>query len=328
MWENAVYINDDYQISEKLFMNYGFRLSMLNPGKGNNNKGETTKSTVNFEPRVMANYEFNKNNTVRAGYTRLTQSVQTLSNGGYGQMVNNDVWLNLNKPLTMDQVNLSYTKKFDKGYEITGDVFYKKMANLVDYKDDAGVDISDNVKNNLLFNGIGRAYGFELLAKKTKGRLTGWISYTLSKTERKIEGINKGNWYNANSDKTHNLSVVASYELSPSITFSGAFVYSTGNAVTFPVGKYEIDGQTMFQYGKRNSNRMPAYHRLDLNATYERKTTKRFKSSWSVGVYNAYGRKNPYVINFLQDENNPDKIKGVQTTLFSVVPNISYNFKF
>lgn len=328
MWENAVYINDDYQISEKLFMNYGFRLSMLNPGKGNNNKGETTKSTVNFEPRVMANYEFNKNNTVRAGYTRLTQSVQTLSNGGYGQMVNNDVWLNLNKPLTMDQVNLSYTKKFDKGYEITGDVFYKKMANLVDYKDDAGVDISDNVKNNLLFNGIGRAYGFELLAKKTKGRLTGWISYTLSKTERKIEGINKGNWYNANSDKTHNLSVVASYELSPSITFSGAFVYSTGNAVTFPVGKYEIDGQTMFQYGKRNSNRMPAYHRLDLNATYERKTTKRFKSSWSVGVYNAYGRKNPYAINFLQDENNPDKIKGVQTSLFSVVPNISYNFKF
>jgi hypothetical protein len=210
---------------------------------------------------------------------------------------------------------------------VTSEVFYKKMANLVDYKDGLAVDVLDNVENNLLYNGIGRAYGFELLAKKTKGRLTGWVSYTLSKTERKIDGINEGNWYNANSDKTHNLSVVASYELTPAITFSGAFVYSTGNAVTFPVGVYNIDGQTVFQYGARNSNRMPAYHRLDLNVTYEPKTTKRFKSSWSFGVYNIYGKQNPYTISFEKDMFT-NTIRAKQETLLSIVPNVAYNFKF
>lgn len=327
MWESALYFNDDYKISEKLFMNYGVRLSMLNRGKDIEKDEETSKRYINFEPRLMLNYEFNKNNSIRAGYTRLTQNLQTLNNGGYGQFINNDIWLNLKKPLTMDQVNLAYTKKFNKGYEVTSEVFYKKMANLVDYKDGLAVDVLDNVENNLLYNGIGRAYGFELLAKKTKGRLTGWVSYTLSKTERKIDGINEGNWYNANSDKTHNLSVVASYELTPAITFSGAFVYSTGNAVTFPVGVYNIDGQTVFQYGARNSNRMPAYHRLDLNVTYEPKTTKRFKSSWSFGVYNIYGKQNPYTISFEKDMFT-NTIRAKQETLLSIVPNVAYNFKF
>ncbi|MCS3530185.1 TonB-dependent siderophore receptor [Chryseobacterium sp. JUb7] len=325
MWENAVYADDDFKISDKLFMNFGLRLSMLSQGK---NKAAESKSYVNLEPRVMVNYAFNKNNNIRFGYSRNTQSIQTLNSSAGGGIANNDVWINLKKPQVGDQLNLAYTRKLNNGYEFTGEVFYKKMSNLVDYKDGVEMNVLDNVESNLLYNGKGRAYGLELLAKKTKGRFTGWFSYTLSKTERRIDGINNSNWYNASQDKTHNFSIVANYQLAPSWTLSGAFVYSTGSAATFPIGKYEIGGETILQYGARNSNRMPAYNRLDVNLTYEPNTTKRFKSSWSMGVYNVYGRKNPYAVTFEQDSNNPDKINTVQTSILSLVPNISYNFKF
>ncbi|ANF50685.1 collagen-binding protein [Chryseobacterium glaciei] len=332
MWENALYINDDFKITDKFFINYGVRLSMLSSGEktseteesGNNN---FAKSYTNLEPRLMLNYEFNKSNSLRIGYTRNTQNIQTLSSTSNENLAN-DLWINLRKPETADQINIGYTKKFKSDYEISIETFYKKMSNLVDYKDGVEVNVLDNIENNLLYNGHGRAYGLEFLAKKTSGRLTGWLSYTLSKTERKIDGINDGEWYNAQQDKTHNLSIVTSYQLTPKWTLSGAFVYSTGNAVTFPVGRYESGDQTILQYGKRNSNRMPAYHRLDINATYEPITNKRFKSSWSFGIYNVYGRSNPFSVTFQPQLVDPNGIQTVKTSLFSIVPNVTYNFKF
>jgi predicted porin len=205
------------------------------------------------------------------------------------------------------------------------------MSNIIDYKD--GLDVNgalfeDDFQSNLLHNGTGRAYGLEILAKKTTGKFTGWLSYSLSKSERKIEGINNGNWYNATNDKTHNVSIVGSYEFTPSWAFSGAFVYSTGNAVTYPVAKYEIDGQTMLEYGARNSNRMPAYHRLDLSVTHEFKNTGKFKKSLIIGAYNVYGRANPYTIDFKTEENNPGVVKAQQSVLFRFVPSIGFDFKF
>jgi hypothetical protein len=176
--------------------------------------------------------------------------------------------------------------------------------------------------------GKGRAYGLEIIAKKKSGKLTGWISYTLSKTERKINGINDNNWYNARMDKTHDLSIVATYQLNPKWTVSGLFVYSTGNAVTFPTGKYELNGQTVFQYSNRNADRMPAYHRMDLSATYEPESNKRFRGSWTFGIYNLYGRENAYIINFEDNPDRPGTTRAMQTSLFRWVPNITYNFKF
>jgi len=163
------------------------------------------------------------------------------------------------------------------------------------------------------------------MAKKTTGKLTGWFSYTLSKTQRQNNEINNGGWYNASYDRTHNLSLVANYQLTPKWTLSGAFVYATGNTITYPGAKYVIGDREYLQYGERNGGRIPASHRLDINATYEPKTDKRFKSSWSFGVYNVYGRHNPYRISF---DSNQGIVQPKQTSFVSWVPNITYNFKF
>jgi hypothetical protein len=330
MWENALYINDNYKFSDKLTFNYGFRLSSYNSkSKGTEKFQETEKTNLNFEPRLMVSYDINKNNNVNISYTRNAQGIQTLSPNTGVQL--NDLWINLAKPQISDQINLGYTKKINSGYEINADIYYRKMSNIIDYKD--GLDVNNalfesDFQSNLLYNGIGRAYGLEILAKKTTGRLTGWLSYSLSKTERKIDGINNNNWYNATNDKTHNLSIVANYELSQRWTLSGAFVYSTGNAFTYPVSKYEIDGQAVLEYGARNSSRMPDYHRLDLSATYEFRNAGRFKKSLIFSLYNVYGRANPYSINFTSEANNPGIIKAQQSVLFRLVPSVGFDFKF
>ena len=329
MWENAVYINDDYKLNDKIFINYGLRASMLSSDRNIRNSNSTVdneaKSYFNLEPRVMVNYEFNKNNSINGGYNRNTQNIQTLSSFTDG--LNNDLWINVKKPQIADQVFLGYVRKFNGGYEFSTEVFYKKMSNLVDYRDGINVDILDDIEKNLVENGKGRAYGLEILAKKTSGRLTGWLSYTLSKSERRNDQINDGDWYNATQDKTHNLSIVANYKLTQKWTLSGAFVYSTGIAVSYPVGRYEIDNEVYLQYGKRNSSRMPASHRLDLNLTYEPNHNRRFKGSWSFGVYNVYGRNNPFDIAF-ERRKNDNVIYAKQFSFLSVVPNVSYNFKF
>lgn len=333
MWENAIYANDDYKITDKLLVNYGFRLSAVSNGQNNarstsSEAPSANKTYINIEPRVMFNYEFNKYNKLRLSYNRNTQNIQTLNNDNNTITDINDVWINLRKPQLADQFNLGYTKKIASGYEFNADIYYKKLSNLVDYKDGVQMNVIDHVDDNLLFNGRGRSYGLEILAKKTTGKLTGWISYTLSKSERRIDGINNGEWYNARQDRTHDLSIVASYQLNPRWNFSGAFVYNSGNAATFPTGQYEVDGNTVLQYGKRNASRMPAYNRLDLNVTYEPQTTKRFKSSWSLGVYNIYAKKNPFLISFQLGINNQRNFRAVQTSLFTFLPNLSYNFKF
>jgi hypothetical protein len=179
-----------------------------------------------------------------------------------------------------------------------------------------------------LIYGEGRAYGLELLVKKKTGRLTGWVGYTLARTERKIPGINRGNYYPARQDRTHDLSVVAMFRLSRRWALSGTWVYYTGNAVTFPSGKYEVDGQTTFLYTERNGYRMPAYHRLDLGATFQVRKTKRLESEWAFSIFNAYNRKNAYSITFRDSETKPGTTEAVQTSLFGIIPSASWNFKF
>jgi hypothetical protein len=201
------------------------------------------------------------------------------------------------------------------------------MQNQIDFKNGANVQSNEKVEGELLY-GIGRAYGLELLVKKKTGKLTGWIGYTLSRTERKIDGINNNNWYLARQDRTHDISIVSIYDIGTKWSISATWVYNTGNAVTFPSGKYEVDGQVQFLYTERNGYRMPAYHRLDIGATWQRKKTERFESSWNFSIYNAYARENAYTISFRQSETDPSKTEAVQVSLFRFVPSVTYNFKF
>lgn len=322
MWESALYANDEFKVNDKFSINYGLRLSMIS----SKNKGETN-SYFNLEPRLVFNYEFIKDNTFRLGYTRNTQPLQTLLT--LDGSIPIDIFLNTKKPAIADQVNFGYTKKINKDYEFNAEVFYKKMSGLQDYKEGVVISVLGDLQSSLLYNGRGRAYGLEILAKKNNGDLTGWISYTLSKSQMQIEGINGGRWYNARLDKTHNLAIVANYQLSTNWSLSGAFSLSTGIAVTLPTGKYELDGETYLQFGDKNSNRMPLYHRLDLSATYERKSSKRFKGSWTFGIYNIYGQKNREWLYFDKNRDNHDQIEVSQDGLFfRLIPSVTYNFKF
>ncbi|MGV3603025.1 MAG: TonB-dependent receptor [Dyadobacter fermentans] len=342
--ENAIYVANSYKASERLSLDYGLRFSFYNVLGGDtyniykNNEltrsvkvasGKVAKTYTNWEPRFSANYRLNNTSSVKAGYARNSQSLHLMSNSTGGSPTDQWIGNSLNiKPEVADQFSVGYSRNFaDNAYELNTEAYYKSMKNQIDYRDGADINTVPDIESELLF-GKGRAYGLEILLKKKTGRLTGWVGYTLSKTERKISGIADGAWYNAKQDRTHDLSVVGIYELSKKWTLSGSFIYNTGNAVTFPTGKYRANDMVMYQYSSRNADRMPATHRLDLSATFEKPSNKRFQGSWSFGLYNVYGRRNPFAMTFRENKTNPEKIDAVQTSLFQWVPSVSYNFKF
>lgn len=345
-WENGIYATNTWKATKNLNITYGLRLtsfSILGEGDfftfdeaGNvkdtlhYNSGQFVKTYINPEPRVAIGYQFSPTSSVKASYVRNVQNLHLLSNSTTASPT--DKWVastNVIKPEIADQVAIGYYKNlWDNNYELTTEAYYKSMQNQIDYKDGANVFInSDAIESQLLF-GKGRAYGLEMQFKKRTGKLTGWLSYTLSKTEKKINGINNNEWYNARQDRTHDLALVLSYQLSKKWSVSANWVYYTGNAVTFPTGKYQVDDQVVFYYTDRNGYRMPSYHRLDLGATWTLRQRKRFSSELTFGLYNAYGRENAYTISFRESENDPTKTEAVQLALFKYIPSVSYNFKF
>jgi hypothetical protein len=293
------------------------------------NRSSFGKTYANLEPRITTNYRISDETSIKAGYARNVQHLHLLSNSVASSP--SDQWIGNSyniKPEIADQLSLGYvTKLFKSKFELTAETYYKYLQNQIDYKDGAEINTVSDVESVLLY-GIGRAYGLELLLKKKEGRLTGWIGYTLSKTERKIDGINEGKWYNARQDRTHDISVVGIYDLNERWSISGVFVYNTGDAVTYPTGKYNLQGQTLYQYAARNENRMPAYHRLDFSATYEKNKTKRMHGSWNFSLYNVYGRENAFRISFKDDPNDPTRTQIIRTALFKWVPSVTYQFKF
>ncbi len=344
--ENSIFGTNTWKASEKFSLTYGVRLTAFSIlGKGDffdmNSKGEITdtfnyksgeivKTYVNPEPRLAASYEFNESASVKASYVRNVQNMHLISNSTSNNPT--DKWIastNLIKPEIADQYSIGYYKNLaDNKYELTLETYYKDMQNQIDYRNGADIFInSDAIESQLLF-GKGRAYGLEMQFKKKVGKWTGWVSYTLSKTERKIDGISNNEWYNARQDRTHDISVVSTYQLNKKWTLSGNWVYYTGNAITFPAGKYTVNNQVVFYYTERNGYRMPAYHRLDLGATCVLKQTKKTLSELSFSVYNAYGRENAYTIEFRQSKSDPTRTEAVQTALFKFIPSVSYNFKF
>lgn len=342
--ENALYFNNNFKANQQLTFDYGLRISAYSIMGGdeyniyNNNaitqsillqKNKFGKTYINVEPRFTSNYRINDLSSVKIAYARNVQHLHLLSNATAASP--SDQWIGNSyniKPELADQTSIGYARNFKNNtYELGAELYYKRMQNQLDYKDGTNINTIADVESSLLY-GVGRAYGFEFLAKKKIGLLSGWISYTLSKTERKIAGINDGNWYNAKQDRTHDISIVTILELNSKWTVSGVFVYSTGNAVTFPTGKYALGEQTIYQYANRNANRMPDYHRLDLSATYENKNKKKNAGSWNFSLYNVYGRENAYQISFQDDPSDNSKTQIIQTALFRWVPSITYNFKF
>ncbi len=342
--ENAVYISNNYKNSDQLSIDYGLRISAYSLMGGDPyniytnealersielDQNSFGKTYVNPEPRITANFRNTDQVSFKAGYARNIQHLHLLSNSTASSP--SDQWIGNSyniKPEIADQLSLGYVQGWQNNrFELSAEVYYKNLQNQVDYKDGAEINTLADVESALLF-GKGRAYGLELLWKKKEGILTGWVSYTLSKTERQINGINQNNWYNAKQDRTHDLSIVGVYTLNAHWSISSVFVYNTGDAVTYPTGKYSIQGQTLYQYASRNGNRMPDNHRMDLSVTYDKKSKKRTQSSWNFSLYNVYGRENAYQINFQDDPNDPSRTQIIQTSLFRWVPSITYQFKF
>lgn len=340
--ESALYAINDWQATDNIKINYGIRLSnFVVLGNSDyysldNNKdiidtisqSNPIKKYTNIEPRISFSYTLNNNSSLKMAYTRNIQNMHLISNSVTTNPT--DKWImntNIIKPEIGDQISLGYFHNFQENmFEVSAETYYKSIQNQIDYKDNAD-ERAAVIETQLLF-GKGRAYGLELVFKKAQGKLTGWVGYTLSRTEKQIDGINQNKWYASRQDRTHDVSIVTMYNISKRWNLSAIWVYQTGNAITFPSGKYEIVGQTTWLYTERNGYRMPAYHRLDLGASYKLKERKQYTSELSFSLYNAYGHENPYIITFEQSASDPNKTIAVQTSLFKWIPSISWNFKF
>lgn len=344
--ESALYLSAESEIGEKIKLKYGLRYSLFqNISNGEEvdfledyeaaysktyKRGKFFHHQSQLEPRLGAVYLFNQEHSVKASYSRTAQYIQLASNSTAGSPL--DVWFQASpnvRPQLCDQFALGYFRNFaDNEYEASAELYYKNMKNVIDFKDHAELMGNEELEKEVRF-GKGYAYGLELMLRKNTGRLNGWISYTLSISRRRIDEINDGEWYRSPYDKPHNISIVASYELSKKWTLSANWVYASGTPVTYPTGRYLIENNYVPIYSGRNEYRYPAYHRLDLSATCQlSKPGKRFKHELNFSVYNAYGKKNPWTITFLQEDEQPDVSYAEMIYLFSFVPSITWNFTF
>ncbi len=366
-FENAIYIDAEQKVSDKLAIAYGLRFStFLRLGQTELNIYENNQPVVfnedfkiyekaepigtetfkrsdviakffNLEPRLSLSYLINSNNSVKASYNRMSQYLHLLSNTSSPTPL--DVWTPSGKyikPQLLDQFAIGYFKNFnDNTYSLEVESFYKTVKNRIDYIDGANL-IANNAIEQVILNGKARAYGLELLLKKNEGKFKGWLAYTLSKSEQQTAGrtstelgINNGNWYRTPYDKTHDVSFTGSYELNKKWKFNTNFLFQTGQPATFPNGQYEYNGISIPNYSARNSDRLPSYNRLDFSATYIPKPEKLegWQSYWVFGIYNVYNRKNAASIAFGQNEETKLN-EATQLSIFGIVPSISYNFKF
>lgn len=340
--DNSVWLADEWKAAKWLNISAGVRVNAFSIlAKGdfytldeNNNITDTVsydggilKTYINPEPRLSVSIILNDNTSFKASYNRNVQNFHLITNSTSTNPT--DKWLsstNNIKPEIGDQVSLGFFKNIE-GYEFSIEGYYKKIQNVVDYKDNANVTNTDAIESQLLF-GEGRSYGAEFFLKKNTGKLTGWISYMLSRTEQKISGINTNSWYPSKQDRTHDISIVAMYDVSPKLNLSATWVYHSGNAVTFPSGKYALNNEVIYYYTERNGYRMPAYHRLDIGGTLKLGSGKKFSSELSFGCYNVYGQKNAYTISFRESETTPNTTEAVKTYLFTWVPYVTWHFNF
>ncbi len=344
-FESGIYVANEQKIGSRILLDYGIRLSMFNevgPGTvyaydsdgdiiGQEEYGSLDHMTTYWEPepRIAFSYILNEASSLKASFQRNAQYIHLLSASTSDNPT--DVWMpssSLIKPGKANQYSVGYFRNFfENMVETSVEIYYKDMADIVDYKDGADVLLNEHVESDLVF-GKGRSYGIEMLFKKRLGRFTGWVGYTISRTEHQFDLINNGDWLPARQDRTHDVSLVGMYDINKKLSVSATWVYYTGDAVTMPSGRYMVDGNIVPYYTERNGYRMPDYHRLDLSLTLLGKQTKKFQSSWNFSIYNAYARENAYSISFQESETVPGTMEAVQFSLFSIIPSVTWNFKF
>ena len=343
-WTNALWVNDEWKVTQNLDISAGLRLHLFTVlggspyyeiDAGGNitrtmhpSSGSFVKTYAEIEPRLSAKLSLGKWNSLKLGYSRTSQDIHAIRSGNMSMPFDRyTMTSNIVKPEQADQVALGWVGITKNGaFDFSAEAYYKNIRNVYDYRD--GKSFYSEVEiERLLLGGKGRAYGLELCVHKNLGRLTGWASYTLSWVENKIDGINGGRWYTAPNDRRHDIAIVGMFQLSPHWELSGTWRYNTGQALTAPSAKYEIDGTTYYYYAERNGYRAPAYHRLDLSATYSKKSGK-LTRTWAFGVYNAYCRYNPYIITFENDDTKPSGTRTVQTSLFGIIPSVSFSLKW
>ncbi|WP_310993017.1 TonB-dependent receptor [Aequorivita marina] len=364
-WENAAYLDAEIEVSDKISIQAGLRLSTFNRlgqdelfAYQNDNpilydpnldiykkakpidtlsfdRSETISSFANLEPRFAVSYLLNDDASIKASYNRMAQYVHLISNTTSPTPF--DIYAPSGKyidPQLADQVALGYFRNFPN-YSLEVETFYKKVKNRLDYVDDADL-IANNAVEQILLKGEARAYGLEVLFRKNTGKLQGWIAYTLSKSEQRTPGrteletgINNGAWYNSPWDKTHDISVTGQYELSQKWSFGANFIFQTGQPTTYPIGQYRYNGLVVPVYEARNSSRLSAFHRLDLSATWTPKpeSKKRWQGEWVFSIYNAYNRKNAASISF-RENTDIRQNEAVRLSIFGIIPSVTYNFKF
>ena len=358
--ENALYVENEIDITSGIKANYGLRLSSFTyMGKGTAfeyadgipgerrfvssateyDNWESIKTYYNLEPRFSLQMQLGSDNSLKASYNRTTQYIHLVSNTTAATPV--DIWTpstNNIRPSTADQIALGYFQNLsDNSYELSAEVYYKKMNNLLDYIDGADLLLNQFIEGDLI-EGKGRAYGLELMAKKTKGKFSGWLSYTLARTERQTEGISGGEWYASRFDQLHNLSLTGFYDINDRWTTSANFAFNTGSPTTFPTTRYSVQGFVVPHNANesRNNVRLPNYHRLDLSITRKGKIKegKRWTGDWVFSIYNVYARKNAFSIFFAQEDGRIPVGSPVNTDAYrlsvigSFIPSVSYNFKF
>lgn len=343
-WSNAVWLHQEWKIADNLELSSGLRLSLHSvlggapyyhlDDEGNithteqPSNGHIVKTYTHLEPRFSANWQITPSQSIKIGYSRMTQDIHAIRGSSMSMPFDRyTMSSNILKPEVADQVAAGWAGMTHNGdYDFSAEAYFKTIHNVYDYRD--GKSFYSEIEiERLLLGGRGRAYGLELCAHKNKGKLTGWASYTLSWSENKIAGINNGDWYTASNDRRHDFCVIGILEGRRGWEFSAMWRYNTGQALTAPSSKYEVNGRTYYYYAERNGYRAPASHRLDLSATH----TKRLRHAtriWSFGIYNAYNRYNPFVIRFVNDEDKPSGTTTKLTAMFGIVPSISYTLKY
>jgi hypothetical protein len=345
--EHAFYISNTHQLLPQLTLRYGIRYSLFqNIGEGTlfhyNENGEVNGQTSysqgeiyhhyhGLEPRVGMTYRINTESSVKAAWAKTRQYLQMASNSTSSSPL--DVWFPASpnvKPQLSDQFSIGYFRNFVANtIETSVEGFYKQMYNTIDFKDHPELLLNEHLEGELRF-GESWAYGLEFLVKFTRPNWNGWVGYTWSKAERRIDGINNNQTYLSPYDHTHDCSIVLNRKLTARTQLSANWVYYTGAPVTFPIGRYESGGVIVPLYSSRNGERMPDYHRLDISYILKGKNIKnrKWQGEWVFSVYNAYGQKNPWAINFVNDEDDPYIMHAEKTYLFSFIPSVTYNFKF
>ncbi len=345
--EHALYLSDEIKVSERLTLKAGIRLALFqNAGPGtlqrydgnylpadslSYGKGEVYHTYVRPEPRLAFTWMVDGQSSVKGSFSRTAQFLMLAQNSTAGTPL--DIWFPASpnvKPQLSDQLAAGYFRNSrNEVFEFSAEIYYRHFSEVTDFKDHAQLILNRYLEGELR-SGEGHAWGIETLVRKGRGDLTGWISYTWSRVFRRIPAINDGKRYPAPFDKPHTLNLVASYDPGGRLSGSLTWVYSSGLPVTFPTGRAYVGNVLLPVYSARNEYRMPAYHRMDLSLTLREKNRpgKRWHGEWNLSVYNVYDRHNTWSVNFVRDEKHPDVTYAEKTYLFSVIPALTYNFRF